>query len=72
MPIRSRMTSIMGQIEHEHPAYLPLNLEKLLNMTFFNSIIYKLRPISTNLSQNVCDHNISDEFDYRSNRTRIV
>ena len=41
MPIRSWMNSIMGQIEPEHPSYLRLNLEKLLNMTFSLSIIYK-------------------------------
>ena len=44
MPIRSRMSSIMGQIEPEHQGYLPLNLEKLLNMT-----VYPLS--STNIDQ---------------------
>ena len=37
-----------------------------------HSIIYKYWPISTKLGQNVCDHKISDEFDYGSNRTRTV
>ena len=35
MPMRARMSSIMGQIELEQPSYLPLNLEKLLNVTLF-------------------------------------
>ena len=35
MPIRSRMSSIMGQIDPEHPELFDLNLEKLLNMTLF-------------------------------------
>ena len=34
--------------------------------------IYKYWPISTKLDQNVYDHKISDEFNYRSNRTRTV
>ena len=33
MPIKSRMSLIMGQIEPE--CYLPLNFEKLLNLTLF-------------------------------------
>ena len=44
MPIRSRMSLIMGQIGAEHPKLLPLNLEKLLNLT-----IYTLA--STNINQ---------------------
>ena len=37
------MSSIIGQIEPEHP-YLPLNLENLLNMTVYT-------PSSTNINQ---------------------
>ena len=44
MPIRSRMSWIMGQIEPEHWSYLPLNLEKLMKMT-----VYTLS--STNINQ---------------------
>ena len=39
MTIRSRMSSIMDIIGPEH--YLPLNLEKLLNLTELHSSIYK-------------------------------
>ena len=35
MPVSSRMSSIMGQIEPNILSYLPLNLEKMLNMTSF-------------------------------------
>ena len=44
MPIRSRMSSIMGQIEPEHPESFALEFEKLLNMT-----VYTLS--STNIDQ---------------------
>ena len=33
MPIRSRMSSVMGQIEPERPELLALEFGKLLNMT---------------------------------------
>ena len=65
IPMKSGMSSIMGQIESEH-------LEKLLNRLWLHSRIYKYWPVSTKLGQNVCDHKISDEFDYGSNRTRTV
>ena len=45
MPMRAGMSSIMGQIEPEHRSYLPLNLEKLLNLTLFTL------PASTNIDQ---------------------
>ena len=35
MPIKSRMSSIMGQIESEHPELFALELEKLLYFTLF-------------------------------------
>ena len=35
MNIKSQMSSIMGQIESEHPELFTLNLEKLLNLTLF-------------------------------------
>ena len=37
-----------------------------------HSSVYKYRPISTKLGENVYDHKILDEFDYGSNRTRTV
>ena len=35
MPMRAPMSSIMGQIEPEHPELFALELEKLLNLTLF-------------------------------------
>ena len=73
MPIRSRMTSIMGQIEPEHPELFALEFVKIAEYDF----VYTLS--STNINQsapnlviNVCDHKISDEFDYGSYQTRTV
>ena len=70
MPIRSRMRSIMGQIEPEHPELFALEFGKIDEYDF----VYTLSStnISTKLGQNACDHKISDGFDYLSNRTRTV
>ena len=66
------MTSIMSQIEPEHPELFALEFGKIAEYDCLHSIIYKYWPISTKLGQNVCDDKISDEFDYGSNRTRTV
>ena len=66
------MSSIMGQIEPEHWELFALEFGKIAEYDFVYTSIYKYRPIRTKLGQNVCDHKISDEFDYGSNRTRIV
>ena len=47
LPIRSQMSLIMGQIEPDHPSYLPLNLEKLLNMTLVT--LYHLQILTNQL-----------------------
>ena len=73
MPIRSLMSSIIGQIEPEHPELFALEFGKIAETDFcLHSIIYKYWPISTKLGQNVCDHKVSDKFDYGSNTTRTV
>ena len=59
------MSLIMGQIEPEHPELFALEFGKIAESDF----VYTLA--STN-GQNVCDHKISDEFDYGSNWTRTV
>ena len=69
--IRSLVNLIMGQIEPEHPELFALEFGKFDEYDLF-VCIYKCLPIITKLGQNVCDHNISDEFDYGSNRTRTV
>ena len=45
MPIRSRMTSIMGQIEPEHPDLFALEFRKIAEYDF----VYT--PLSTNIDQ---------------------
>ena len=35
MPIKSQMSSIMGQIESEHPELFALEFGKMLNLTLF-------------------------------------
>ena len=49
MPIRSRMTSIMGQIEREHPELFALEFGKIAECDF----VYTLS--STNIDQSAPD-----------------
>ena len=73
MPIKSRMSSNMWQIESEHPELFALEFGKIAESDFVYTLASKKYwPINTKLGQNVCDHKISDEFDYGSNRTRTV
>ena len=74
MPIRSQMSSIMEQIEQEHPELFALEFGKIAE----SDVVYTLA--STNINQsapnlvtmNMIDHKISDEFDYGSSHTRSV
>ena len=73
MPIRSLMNSIMGQIKPEHPELFALEFGKNAETDFVYTLAStNIKPISTKLGQNVCDHKFSDEFDYECNRTRTV
>ena len=65
------MSSIIGQIESEHPELLALEFEKIAESvyTLASTIIEK---INSKLGQNVCDRKTLDEFNYGSNRTRTV
>ena len=73
MPIRSQMSSIMGQIEPEHLELFALEFGKIGESDFVYTLsIYKYQPISTELGQNVCDHKILIEFNYGFNQTRTV
>ena len=67
MPIRSQMSSIMGQIEPEHTELFALEFRKFAEYDCLHANIYKYQPINTKLGQNVCDYKISDEFDYGFN-----
>ena len=73
MPLRSWMSLIVGQIEPEHPELFALEFGKIAEYDFVYTLSStNIDPFSTNLGQNVCDHKISDEFDYGSNRNRTV
>ena len=72
MPMRARISSIMVQIEPEHPEVFALEFGKIAQSDCLHSSTYKYGPISTKLGQNVYDHKIWDEFNYGSNRTRTV
>ena len=81
MPMRARMSSIMAQIEPERPEFFALEFGKIAESDFVytlvstsinQSSIYKYKPISTKLVQNVCDHKISNEFNYGFNPTGTV
>ena len=66
------MSSIMGQIESEHLELFALEFGKIAESDCLQSSIYKYWPINTKPGQNVCDHKISNEFDYGSNRIKTV
>ena len=73
MPIRSRMSSIMGQIETQHPELFALEFGKIAESDY----VYALA--STNINQSAPNlvrmcvaYKISDEFDYGSNWTRTA
>ena len=61
MPIRSRMSSILGQIKPEQPQFFAIEFWKFVEDDIgYSLIIYKYWPISTKLGQNGCYHKTSD------------
>ena len=73
MPIKSRMSLILGQIESEHAELFALEFEKIAESDFVYTLAStNIEKINTKLGQSVCDHNTLDEFNYGSNRTRTV
>ena len=73
MPIKSRMSLILGQIKSEHPELFALEFGKIAESDFVSSLAStNIEKMNTKLSQNVCDHKTLDEFNYGSNRTRTV
>ena len=76
--MKSRMSLIMEQIKPEHPELFALVFGKIVEADF----VYTLASPNINHSApnlvkmyvtiNVCDHNISDEFNYVFNRSRTV
>ena len=73
MPIKSWMSSILGQIESEHLELFALEFGKIAESDFVYTLAStNIEKINTKLDQNVCDHKTLDEFNYESNRTRTV
>ena len=73
MPIKSQMSSIIGQIESKNPELFALEFGKNCRIRLcLHSSVYKYLPINTKLGQNVCDNKTPDEFDYGSYQTRTV
>ena len=72
MPIKSQMSSILGQIELEHPELFALEFGKIAESDFVHTLA------STNIDQstpNLVKMYVTkrlDEFDYGSYQTRTV
>ena len=67
------MSLVMGQMEAEHRELFALEFGIITESDF----VYTLASTNINqsalkLGQNLCDHKISDKFDYGFNRTRTV
>ena len=69
MPIKSRMSCIMGQIESEHLELFALEFGKIAKSYFVDTIISKYRPVSTKLGQNIYFQQNLNEFFHGSNWT---
>ena len=73
MPIKSRMSSIMGQIELEHPELFALEFGKIAESDFvYTQASTNINQSTPNLVRMVDDHKTLDEFDYGFNQTRTV
>ena len=73
MPIKSRMSLILGQIESEHLELFALEFGKIAESDFVYTLAStNIEKINIKLGQNVCDHKTLYEFNYGSNRTRSV
>ena len=69
------MSLIMDIIILEQSKLTALELEKLLLLTFFYTVICKYRPISTKLGKNMYDQQTSNKCDYESSwtgTTRVI
>ena len=57
MPIKSRMSSILGQIKLKHPELFALEFGKIAESDFVYTLSStNIEKINTILGQNVCDH----------------
>ena len=70
MPIKSRMSLIMGQIEPEHPELFVLEFGIIAESDLvYTQASTNINQSAPNLVKNVYDHKISDKFDYGCNQT---
>ena len=73
MPIKSKVSSITGQMESENPELFALEFGKIAEFDFvYTPASTNIDQSGPNLDKNVYDHKISDEFDYGSNQTRTL
>ena len=73
MPVRSRMSLIMGQIELEHQELFALEFGKIAESDFVYTLAStNINQSAPNLVKMYVTIKISDEFDYGFNRTRNV
>ena len=71
MPVRSWMSLIISQIESEHLELFALEFGKIAEYDFvYTPSSTNIDQSAPNFCQNVCDHKISEKFDYGSNRTK--
>ena len=57
MPIKSRMSLILGQIESKHLELFALEFGEIAESDFVYTLTStNIEKINTNLGQNVCDH----------------
>ena len=73
MPIKFRMSLILGQIKSEHSELFALEFGKIAESDFVYTLAStNIEKINPKLGQNVYDHKTLDEFNYGSNRNRTV
>ena len=73
MLIKSWMSSIMEQIESEHPELFALEFGNIAESDFVYTLAStNIDQSAQNLEKNVYDHKISDKFDYGCNQTRTL
>ena len=73
MPIKPRMSLILGQIKSKHRELFALEFGKIAESGFVYTLAStNIEKLNTKLGQNVCDHKTLDQFNYGSNWTRTV
>ena len=72
MPIKSRTSLILGQIESEHLELFALEFGKIAESDFVYTLAStNTEKNNTKLGQNVCDYKTLDEFNYGSELSEL-